>query len=425
MSQPVTILSTPHRSDSEALKLFNPRSPEFVANPYPIYATLRDHDPVHRSFFGAWIVTRYDDVRGAYRDRRLRSPDIPAKVRGKIDALEQWSAHAPDSGLHDLLANIDHWLAFLEPPDHTRMRGSVSESLKKPNMEALRPSIHTVVAELLDEIRPRKQVDLIEDFARILPSRVIARLIGMPENEVDQFNRWAIGISSVLEPLLPLSAYREMNAVSKQFREYLIDLTARRRLRPSDDLISAMIQERDGYPPLSNDEVAATCIHLFAAGVDTSTNLLGNGVLALLNNPEQKRRVANDPSLVPGAVEELLRYDPSLQLSSRHAVEDFEWHGKQIKAGDVVYLAIGSANRDPAKFVQPDVLDVTRDPNPHLTFGSGHHFCVGAPLARVEAQVALQLLLERLPNLRLADRSPSFTGNPVLRQLATVPLVFD
>jgi len=416
-------MTLPQRSDEAAELSGRLLSSSFAENPYPTYARMREGPPVRPNPLGGWLVTRYEDVRAGLRDHRLRSVDLIAGVKLKHAALLK-SKHPPGcAALQDLLWNVSSWLAFLEGPEHARLKSTITGNLKKTHVEALRPYIREYTVELLRKALLKPRVDFVRDFAHKFPGHIIARLLGLPSQDVIRFEGWMKAVLPVFNPLLPISAYREANTASVEVLGYMRSHIAERRRNPREDLLSELLEMRDGHAGFSDEEAASTCLSLFSAGVETSSAVLGTGLLALLRNPDQKALLIRDLTLVPSAVEELLRYEPPIQFTSRIAAESFEWHGVRIEAGQTVHLHIAAANHDPLKFPAADSLDIRRNPNMHLTFGGGHHFCVGAPLARVMAQIALEVLFTTVPQVKLAAE-PAFAPNPIFRELTTLPLSF-
>jgi len=399
-------------------------SPSFAENPYAAYARMRAGPPICPSPFGGWFVTRYEDVRAGLRDHRLRSVDLIAGVKRKHAALLESKSATAGATLEDLVWNVSSWLAFLEGPDHARLKSTITGNLKKKHVEALRPYIRQYTVELLRKALSQPRVDFVHDFAHKFPGHVIARLLGLPTQDVARFERWMKAVLPVFNPLLPISAYREANTASVEVLAYMRSHIAERRGNPREDLLSELLGMPDGDAGFSDEEAASTCLSLFSAGVETSSAVLGTGLLALLRNPEQKALLLGDLALIPAAVEELLRYEPPIQFTSRIATESFDWHGVRIAAGQTLHLHIAAANHDPSKFPRADALDIRRDPNLHLTFGGGHHFCVGAPLARVMAQIALEVLFTTVPRVRLSGEQPAFARNPIFRELTSLPLSF-
>jgi cytochrome P450 len=383
---------------------FDPADLAFVRDPYPVYAELRDAGPLHWYERGQmWLVPRHEDVDAILRDRRFGrvfEPKQPA------DEYAPWN-----------LVN-EHAMLEVEPPDHTRLRGLVSKEFTPRRVEALRPRVRELVHGLLDPIETRGGGELIATLAEPLPVAVIAELLGFPEADQRLLRPWSNDIVSLyeLEPE-PGAAERAIRA-AREFGDYLRELIARRRAEPGEDLFSALVRTTEQGDRLTEDELVATAVLLLNAGHEASVNVLGNGVLALLRHRDQLERLAGDPSLAPSAVEELIRYDTPLSLFTRTSFEDVEVGGQLVGEGEVVGLLLGSANRDPNAFEAPDVVDVVRRPNPHVGFGAGIHYCLGAPLARIELQEALGALLARFADIELADEPdvrPTFQFRGVRR----------
>jgi cytochrome P450 len=392
---------------------FNPMDPEFVADPYPTYHRLRAEDPVHHSPLGFWVLTRYPDVMGMLRDPRLIKEPIAAFVAARFGM-----AVPPGLGL----SMLDR-----DPPDHTRLRGLVSKAFTPKALESLRPHIQQIVDDLLAHAAGKGRMDLIEEFAYPLPVRVICEMLGVPVADHERFKQWGLDIARGLDAIMlpPESevAKRSMagrHALAAYFRE----LIAERRAAPRDDMLSALIAAEEAGDKLNEEELLATCILLLVAGHETTVNLIGNGTLALLRHPDQLRKLRENPGLIGSAVEELLRYDGPVQRTARIPSEDVTIGGQTIGKGEMVMPFLGAADRDPAQFQDPDRLDITRSDNRHIAFGMGIHFCLGAPLARMEGQIALNTLVQRLPKLGLATDRPEFRQSLTLRGLQTLPVSF-
>jgi cytochrome P450 len=392
--------------------VFNPMDPAFVADPYPTYHRLRAEDPVHHSPLGFWILTRYDDVAMALRDPRLAKEAIAAFIAARFGRA------VPALGL----SMLDR-----DPPDHTRLRSLVSKAFTPRVVEGLRPHIQEIVDGLLDRVQDAGEMDLIEQFAYPLPVIVICELLGVPVEDHERFKGWSLDIARGLDSILlppdsevPRRSIASRHALADYFRE----LIARRRAAPRGDMLSALIAAEEAGDRLSEEELLATCILLLIAGHETTVNLIGNGTLALLRHPDQLRKLRENPGLIGSAVEELLRYDGPVQRTARIPSEDVVIDGHTIGKGEMVMPFIGAADRDPAQFREPDRLDITRTDNRHLAFGWGIHFCLGAPLARVEGQIAINTLVQRLPKLALAADTPQFRQSLTLRGLSSLPVRF-
>jgi cytochrome P450 len=390
------------------------RSAGSLENPYPIYSVMRTVRPVLEvpvpgfAGPGMWLLTRYRDVHGVLRDPRFSVERVRAPlVRDNLDRLPQFLRQSAQ-GLRSML--------IMDPPDHTRVRKLVNKAFTPKRIAALRGHIEALVRTLLDEALARGRFDLIHDLAEPLPAIVIAELLGVPAEDHRQFREWSSAlIAGIASP--SAEARQAANAAGQSLFGYLADTIAARRREPRDDLISAMIQAQEERDALSDAELLATSNLLLLAGHETTTNLIGNGTLALLREPDEWRRLCADPGLLPSAVEELLRFDGPVQATVRVALEDVAIDEHRIPEGALVMVSIGAANHDPAVFERPDELDLARDPNPHLAFGFGTHFCLGAPLARLEAALAFEALTRRIPGLTLLDDNPRYRPNPVLRGL--------
>jgi pimeloyl-[acyl-carrier protein] synthase len=391
---------------------FNPMDPEFIADPYPIYHALRAEDPVHLSPLGFWVLTRYEDVVATLRDPRFAKEPLAAFVAARFGVA------MPGVGL----SMLDR-----DPPDHTRLRGLVSKAFTPRVVEGLRPHIQEIVDDLLDRVEGAGAMDLIEDFAYPLPVIVICEMLGVPVADRERFKGWGLDIARGLDAIwLPAESEvgRQSMASRHALTGYFRELIAERRAAPRADLLSALIAAEETGDRLSEEELLATCILLLVAGHETTVNLIGNGTLALLRHPAEMRRLREDPGLVAGAVEELLRYDGPVQRTARIPSEDVVVGGRAIGKGELVMPFIGAADRDPAQFREPDRLDITRADNRHIAFGWGIHFCLGAPLARLEGQIAFQTLFRRLPKLALATDRPQYRQSLTLRGLSALPVSF-
>ena len=391
---------------------FNPMDPEFVADPYPTYHRLRTEDPVHHSPLGFWVLTRYDDVVAALRDPRLAKEAIASFVAARF------GAPVPAMGL----SMLDR-----DPPDHTRLRGLVSKAFTPRVVEGLRPRIQQIVDGLLDGVAGRRSMDLIEEFAYPIPVIVICEMLGVPVEDHERFKGWSLDIARGLD-LIWLGPDSEVGrrsiAARQSLAEYFRGLIAQRRAAPRTDLLSGLIAAEEAGDKLNEVELLATCILLLIAGHETTVNLIGNGTLALLRHRDQLQRLQRDPGLIGSAVEELLRFDGPVQRTARIPSEDIVIGGRTIAKGQMVMPFIGAADRDPAQFPDPDRLDIGRADNRHIAFGWGIHFCLGAPLARIEGQIAIGTLVRRLPKLELAIRHPEFRQSLTLRGLKALPVKF-
>ncbi|RUT04207.1 cytochrome P-450 like protein [Dulcicalothrix desertica PCC 7102] len=399
---------------------FNPFDKEFHINPYPTYHRLRAKEPVHRNFLGSWVLTRYADVKFVLRDSNFRSDNLPQRLKNKNSYLED-----RHQNLNALVSACSKWLLYIEPPDHTRMRSLVGKFFYPEMVERLRPQIQHIVDELIGNAQLNNSMDIISELARPLPVRVISKMLGVPEEIQNQVYKWAEEISTIFDPLNSLSTLAHMNEIVLKFTESFREVIAQREKEPQQDLISFLITARNEGDKLSNDEILSICMLLFGTGEETTVNLIGNGMLALLHHPEQMEKLKQQPAIIQNAVEELLRYDSPIQGISRTAIENIEIGNKEIKAGDQVIVYLGAANRDPKQFYEPDCLDLTRNDNRHLAFADGIHYCLGAALARVEAQVAINTLIQRLHNLQLYTDTLEWRTNINLRGLKSLPVTFS
>jgi len=389
---------------------FNPYDPAFNADPYPTYHRLRAEDPVHRTPMGFWILTRYDDVATVLRDARFGRKGFDELIRGTFGE-----------------SSFEQAMLFRDPPDHTRLRALVSKAFTPRVIEEMRAKIQKTVDALLDRVHDARAMDVIADFAYPLPVSVISEMLGVPAEDRDRFRGWSADIARSLDAIaMPTDpgVLERGNAARHSLSSYFLALIAERRRRPQRDLLSDLIAAEEQGDKLNEEELMATIMLLFVAGHETTVNLIGNGTLALLRNPDQLRALRRSPGLIASAVEELLRYDAPVQRTGRMPNTDVELGGKRIAKGDLVLSLIGAANRDPAHFPEPDRLDIARADNRHLSFGWGIHFCLGAPLARAEAQAAIGTIASRLPEFALATPTPEWREASALRGLKTLPVTF-
>jgi cytochrome P450 len=404
-----------HVQAASSAPLFNPLAPEFIRNPYPHYERMRTTDPVHLTPLGMYVASRHAEVSLVMRDKRFGKDYVERTVR----------RYGPKIMDEPVFRSMSHWMLQQDPPDHTRLRGLVVKAFTARRVEDMRPRIQQVVDETLDRIIPQGQMDLIEDFAFRLPVTIICDMLGIPEDHREAFYTGSRDGGRLLDPV-PLSPEEikqgnASNALAAMYFQQLFDL---RRKSPGDDLITQLVQAEEDGSKLTNEELTANIILLFGAGHETTVNLIGNGLLALHRNPDQLALLKARPELITNAIEEFLRYDSSVQMTGRVALEDIDdLGGKRIPKGESVLCLLGSANHDPAVYPDnPERLDITRPNVKPLSFGGGIHFCLGAQLARIEAEIAISTLLRRLPDLRLDDAAnaewrPTF----VLRGLKRLP----
>lgn len=394
--------------------LFNPFLPEFHADPYPFYRRLREQDPVHRSPLGFWVLTRYEDCVAVLRDQRF----------GREEFQQMLSAVYGDETEKPALPRS---MLFRDPPDHTRLRALVSKAFTPRTIEVMRDHIQEIVDRLLGRALAQGGMDVIEDLAYPLPVTVICEMLGVPVGDHAAIRGWSADIARSLDAIgLPSdqSIVDRGRTSRRALADYFRALVPERRAHPQPDLLSGLLAAEEQGDKLTEPEVIAMCLLLFIAGHETTVNLIGNGLLALLRHPDQLARVHGDPALIPNAIEELLRYDSPVQRTARIAGTDVDLAGQRVAKGTMVVTALGAANRDPAQFAEPDRLDVTRRDIRHISFGYGIHFCLGAPLARVEGQIALGTLLRRAPGLTLAETSPQWRESSVLRGLKRLRVTF-
>jgi cytochrome P450 len=393
--------------------LFNPLSPEVIANPYPFFARLRATEPVHHSPLGFYVASRHAEASLILRDRRFGKDYVGRMTRRHGDQVFE----------EPVYRSMRHWMLQQDPPDHTRLRGLVVQAFTARRVEDMRPRIQEIVDQGLNRMAPRRHADLIADFALRLPVTVICEMLGIPAEHQDMFLNGARDGGRLLDPV-PLSRQEldAANAGHLAAAAYFQELIELRRREPGDDLTTRLVQAEEQGSKLSNEELTANVILLFGAGHETTVNLIGNGLLALFRNPDQLQLLRANPSLIANAVEEFLRYDSSVQLTSRVALEDVELAGIDIPKGAWVIALLGAANRDPAVYHEPDRLDIARPNIRPLSFGGGIHFCLGAQLARIEAEIAISTLLRRLPGFSLDDpEHPDWRPTFVLRALRTLP----
>ncbi len=399
---------------SKGAPLFNPWSREFIADPYPFYRKLRTTDPMHLTPLGFHLASRHSDVTEILRDKRFGKDFVGRMTRRSGSQILE----------EPVYRSMSHWMLQLDPPDHGRLRGLVVRAFTARRVEEMRPRIQQIVDKIIDRLEPHGRMDLIADFAFRLPVTVICDMLGIPEGNRDFFFTNS-RVGGRLLDLAPLSRAEidEQNTNNLAMAEYFRKLFELRRREPGDDLTTHLVQAEENGKSLTNEELTANVILLFGAGHETTVNLIGNGLLALHRNPVQLQLLKNDPSLIANAIEELLRYDSSVQVTGRTTLEAVdEIGGILLEKGQSVVCLLGSANRDPTIYQDPDRLDITRRDARPLSFGGGIHYCVGAQLARIEGEVAIMTLLRRLPDLQLDDVDhPDWRQTFVLRGLNKLP----
>jgi pimeloyl-[acyl-carrier protein] synthase len=397
------------------LSLYQLLDPEVLANPYSLYRRLRSEDPVHWDpFLHEWVVTRYADVMTVFQDFSAnRTPTPEQLTRLGMTALKPFAQV------------MVLQMVFLDQPDHGRIRGLASKAFTPRRVKVLRRHIQDITDSLLDAAQPRGRMDVIADLAYPLPAIVTAEMLGVPVSNRDQFKAWTEDFAELLgnfqyNPERAPHLLRSLEGMCA----YFLGAVQEHREHPRDDVISDLVTAEHDGDRLTDEEIVANCILIMVGGQETTTNLIGNGMLSLLRHPDQLEKLQADSSLIPSAVEELLRYESPIQHTTRVAHEDTELGGKTIRKGQTVIAVMGAANRDPEQFPDPDRLDICRQDNRHVAFAYGSHFCFGAPLARLEGQVAFETMLRRMPNLRLEPGSLTWRGNLDLRGLTALPITF-
>jgi cytochrome P450 len=400
---------------SPPLSLASLMDPAVIANPYPFYAELQEKAPVLRDASGVWVVSRYQDVVTV-----LTSASFSAR------RFEQFLMLRPDGNdptVRELFQTVARQMIFLDAPDHSRIRGIMTRAFTPSRVERMRAQIARLVDDHINPLLARKQMDLIAEFAEPFPAQVICELLDIPVSDFPQIKQWSVDYVRFLSGLLSASTAEMMEFARSMsaYMRYARDLVVRRRENPGNDLVSALVQ--DDQEKADTVDLAATCVFLFTAGHETTTSLIANGLVALLRHPAERERLPSAEIMTP-AIDELLRYDAPVQLQGRTVKEDTELGGTKLSRGEVVYVLLGAGNRDPRRFAAPDTLDLARPNNRHLAFGSGPHYCAGAALAKVEAELAFSALLGRMPNLRLAG-DVLYRPHPVVRCPQSLAVAWD
>lgn len=396
-------------------------SPAFLDNPYPVFARLRDEAPIYWSnAWNCWLVTSYEDNMAVFRDPERFGNG------GRFNRI--FSVLAP--GLREELNLLEHHfvraggIVHSDPPAHTRLRKLLHLVFTPRAVREMTAQIEAIVTQMLDAVQAQGHMDVIRDLAYPLPATVIARMLGVPEADIDHFKQWSFDVLQfqTTGQAMPEVLRRSQEAL-RAMREYLKRLAEARRKDERQDLMTALVKAEDEGDRLTEDELLATCVTLMIAGHETTTNLIANGLLSLLRHPEQMAHLRADRTLMPSAIEEFLRYESPIQRNRRGVRHDTVYGGQAMQEGQVMLQLLGAANRDASVFPDAETLDITREPNPHIAFGFGIHFCLGAPLARLEAPIALNALLERMPNIRLASDSLEWISS-IMRGLHALPVVF-
>jgi len=397
-------------------KQYHLLSSENIANPYPIYDQLRRNDPVHLDpLLGCWVITRYVDVLSAFSNPHLSSE----RIRGERLRASEWEK------LGLLFQSISTQMLFVDPPDHTRLRSVFNKAFTPHAVESMRTNIQEIVHHLLDAVEDVGRMDIIRDLAYPLPSTVIAEMLGVPREDHHLIKEWANDFAIFVgNPTMQTRAKVALQSASS-LMDYFRSLILTRRKHPKDDLLCALIAVEEKSQMLSEEELLANCLLLLFAGHETTTNLIGNGLLALMKNPYQLEMLRRNPSLISSSVEELLRYDSPTQWTGRIAKDETEIGGKKIGKGQGVILMIGAANRDTDQFSDPERLDITRQENRHIAFGHHRHFCLGAALARLEGQIALNTVIHRFTALQIEAQNLEWKSNSALRALKSLPVRFE
>jgi len=406
------------KNSNISLSLKQVYNDEYRAFPYPLYHRLRELDPVYWDpELQAWVLTGYNDV-----VTTLRSPKVSAQ---RFEIEKEWLPEAFYRQVEPSLRAIARQMLFLDPPDHTRIRGLVAKAFTPRMIERMREHIQQIVDTLLDDVLAKERFNFVEEFTYPLPAIVIAEMLGVPSEDREQFIRWSGDFGTLLEGA-DLDLEQGMRALYgvQEFIDYFRKMIAQRQLQPRDDLLQALIHAHEGGDKLDEYELLGNCILLLAAGHGTTTELLGNGLYALLTHPDQYMLFQQNPEIASTAVMELLRYDGPVQSTSREVKEDIEIGGKRIQAGSTVVLCLGAASHDPAHFTNPDQLVLDRKENRHLAFGQGIHFCLGAPLARLESEIAFSTLMRRLRNPRLVQE-PEWWSGLIFRGMGSLLIEHD
>lgn len=389
-------------------------APESRQDPYPLYARMRREHPVYRSSQGTWYLTRYADVEAAVHDLRLsndreRMTRALAARQGNLQRLSRLTRR-----LGRVVSNTD-------PPDHTRLRKLIKKAFTARRIQGLRPRIQAIVDELLDAaVAAGPTMDLIATLASPLPTTVICELFGIPRTDQDRVRAWF----HQLKGATTAEGLERAELMIEQFEGYLADLIRRRRAEPANDILSALVTAQGSGDQFTDDELLSTCFMLVTAGDETTTNLIGNSTLALLRHPDQLHRLRQDPTLIRSGIQELARYDSPSHMILRVVAEAVQIGGQTLAEGDLVYLVLAAANRDPDRFPDPDQLDLGRYDNRHLSFGNGPRFCLGAPLARLQGEIAIGTLVQRLPMLRLDTETVQWQPSTTLRGPVSLPVAY-
>ncbi len=432
-------------SGNDPLSLLNLQREEIRTDPYPFYEQLRNQDPVHwDEEMGFWVLTRYSDIESLYTDERF------SRAQGLMRGFQRLSETDREIA-GPVYHSFSKTVFYADPPYHTHLRSLMNHAFTPRRVERLRAPIQKIVDQLLDAAQSRNEMDVVQDLAYPLPVMVIAELLGLPAEDRDRFKKWSDDLFAILGTVRPKSHHLLERAAQSldEMSEYVKELSLDRRQDPQDDLLTALlsvseddgsmdadhqhgflpvhgregeIREHKAASALTGEELVANVNILLSTGHETTTHLLGNGLLALLRNPDQMQRLKDEPALLSKSIEEMLRYDNPVQITYRSVLEDTEIRGRAIRKGDLVNTIIGSANRDPERFSNPDRFDITRSEGRHVGFGVGIHFCIGAPLVRLEAEILFETILRRFPRLALATESLEWQEHPIFRGLKSLPV---
>ena len=399
--------------------LYNPLDPRFVTDPHPFLHRLRREDPVHwNPVLNVWVLTAYAEVFKALHDDRLSSDTR------HWDHYKQFFFRGGDpSG--PVTQTFSKWMLQVDPPEHTRLRALATKTFTPRAVGRMRLYIDEMTHRLLDKVAGAGEMDLVNELAYPLPIAVVASMLGVPEEDHEKMKAWTEGMLPSFAPSMSAEALDNSNQAVAAFRDYFCNLVKKRSQEPRDDLLSALIAVYEAGDRLSEDELLSTCILLMFAGHISTTQLISDTILWLANNPEQLEMLKLDPGLIEGAIEESLRYTSPTQMVYRVALEDMEIGGKSVKKNQLVILSLAAANRDPAQFSDPDRFDIIRENNRHIALGHGTHYCMGAALGRLEGEVAVGVIVNRLPNIRVDHDSITREPNIIFRSLKSMRITFD
>ncbi len=403
-------------NDASMPLTYDPTHPETRRNPFPLYERLQAEDPVHWSEpLRSWIITRYDDVRAVAMSPAMSS-----------DRLRPFYEAQPDERrdiLSGVMRYLNHWLVFKAPPEHTRLRKLLNSVFTLALVQSLEPQIRRSVDAIFDQVDTEGEIDFMDEVAVLLPAYVILDMLGVPREDFGLVKQWSDALRLFIGSARgEEDKYRRARHGADEMSRYFREAIALRRTAARDDMICKMMDARDAQGGLSEDELVATCMLLLFGGHETTTNLLGSAAVALLEHPGEMQRLRADPALIDSAVEEFLRYDGPSNSIARVVGKDHELAGKTLREGERVFAMINAANRDPRRFERPHELDLGRTPNRHLTFGQGVHFCLGAPLARLEGKVCISRLVERFPDMRAGSAAPEWIDALIMRGPTSLPL---